>query len=220
MTLSEGRLSHLAHLLLKVLVDEKLGTVRSDRLALAEAKKALTAGVLDRRRGLDQLARARIPHRVPPGQPRVGRALSSVLRRGAPEARSIGARSRRLLDTPGQVISLAPRLTGTPHSSESVPLAQRDILRSRERRDRHEDQATSGSRHREAHRREKRRPKAESSSPTRPRKSRQKGKVVAVGKGKVNDDGKVTPLDVKVGDNDPVRQVLRHRNQDSTATNT
>jgi chaperonin GroES len=28
----------------------------------------------------------------------------------------------------------------------------------------------------------------------------QQGKVMAVGKGKVNDDGKVTPLDVKVGD--------------------
>ena len=28
----------------------------------------------------------------------------------------------------------------------------------------------------------------------------QEGKVVAVGKGKVNDDGKVTALDVKVGD--------------------
>ena len=28
----------------------------------------------------------------------------------------------------------------------------------------------------------------------------QEGKVVAIGKGKVNDDGKVTPLDVKVGD--------------------
>ena len=28
----------------------------------------------------------------------------------------------------------------------------------------------------------------------------QEGKVVAVGKGKVNDDGKLTPLDVKVGD--------------------
>ena len=28
----------------------------------------------------------------------------------------------------------------------------------------------------------------------------QQGKVVAVGKGKVNDDGKVTPLDVKAGD--------------------
>jgi chaperonin GroES len=28
----------------------------------------------------------------------------------------------------------------------------------------------------------------------------QQGKVIAVGKGKVNDDGKVTPLDVKSGD--------------------
>jgi chaperonin GroES len=28
----------------------------------------------------------------------------------------------------------------------------------------------------------------------------QQGKVIAIGKGKVNDDGKVTPLDVKVGD--------------------
>ncbi|OLA95368.1 MAG: co-chaperone GroES, partial [Candidatus Rokubacteria bacterium 13_2_20CM_69_15_2] len=28
----------------------------------------------------------------------------------------------------------------------------------------------------------------------------QQGKVIAVGKGKVNDDGKLTPLDVKVGD--------------------
>jgi chaperonin GroES len=28
----------------------------------------------------------------------------------------------------------------------------------------------------------------------------QQGRVIAAGKGKVNDDGKVTPLDVKVGD--------------------
>jgi chaperonin GroES len=28
----------------------------------------------------------------------------------------------------------------------------------------------------------------------------QQGKVIAAGKGKVNDDGRVTPLDVKVGD--------------------
>src|SRR5262245_5151445 len=28
----------------------------------------------------------------------------------------------------------------------------------------------------------------------------QQGKIIATGKGKVNDDGKVTPLDVKVGD--------------------
>jgi len=28
----------------------------------------------------------------------------------------------------------------------------------------------------------------------------QEGKIIAVGKGKVNDDGKLTPLDVKAGD--------------------
>jgi chaperonin GroES len=28
----------------------------------------------------------------------------------------------------------------------------------------------------------------------------QQGKVIAVGKGRVNDDGKITPLDVKTGD--------------------
>ena len=28
----------------------------------------------------------------------------------------------------------------------------------------------------------------------------QQGKIIAVGKGKVNDDGKLTPVDVKVGD--------------------
>jgi chaperonin GroES len=28
----------------------------------------------------------------------------------------------------------------------------------------------------------------------------QQGKIIAVGKGKVNEDGKLTPLDVKVGD--------------------
>ena len=28
----------------------------------------------------------------------------------------------------------------------------------------------------------------------------QEGKVIAVGKGKVNDDGKITPLDIKVND--------------------
>jgi hypothetical protein len=67
-TLSEGRLSHLSHLLLRVLTDEKLGTVRNDRLALAEAKKALTQEFSTDGR-LDQLARARIPHRVPPGSP-------------------------------------------------------------------------------------------------------------------------------------------------------
>jgi co-chaperonin GroES (HSP10) len=41
----------------------------------------------------------------------------------------------------------------------------------------------------------------------------QRGKVIAVGTGRVADDGKVTPLTVKVGDEHPVRQVQRHRAQ-------
>ena len=36
--------------------------------------------------------------------------------------------------------------------------------------------------------------------PDTAKEKQQQGKVIAVGKGKVNDDGKVTPLDVKVGD--------------------
>jgi len=64
--LSEGRLSYLSHMLLKAIVDEKLGRVRSDRLFLNEAKSALTdAFSLDGR--LDQLARARMPKRIMPG---------------------------------------------------------------------------------------------------------------------------------------------------------
>jgi chaperonin GroES len=47
--------------------------------------------------------------------------------------------------------------------------------------------------------RRRRRP-AGSSSPTRPRRKPQEGKVIAVGPGKVNEDGKITPLDVKKGD--------------------
>ena len=46
----------------------------------------------------------------------------------------------------------------------------------------------------------KRKVRVVSLSPTRLKKSRRKGKCVAVGKGKVNDDGKITPLDVKVND--------------------
>ena len=42
MSLSEGRLSHLAQLLMRAVVDGKLGTVRSDHHFLTEAKKALT----------------------------------------------------------------------------------------------------------------------------------------------------------------------------------
>jgi hypothetical protein len=65
-TLSEGRLSFLSHALMKCLLDEKLGRVRSDHLFLSEAKRALTdAFSLDDR--LDQLVRARMPRRVPPG---------------------------------------------------------------------------------------------------------------------------------------------------------
>jgi len=36
------------------------------------------------------------------------------------------------------------------------------------------------------------------------------GKVVAVGKGKVMEDGKLHPVDVKVGRSDPLRKIRRH----------
>jgi uncharacterized protein len=66
MTLSEARLSHLSHQLLKAVTEEKLGRVRNDRLFLQEVKRALTEEFsLDGR--LDQLARARMPKRVVPG---------------------------------------------------------------------------------------------------------------------------------------------------------
>ncbi len=66
MSLSEGRLSYLAHRLLEVVRAEGLGTVRNERLFLQEAKAALTdAFDLDAR--LDQLARARMPRGVVPG---------------------------------------------------------------------------------------------------------------------------------------------------------
>jgi len=64
--LSEGRLSHLSHLILKAVTDGKLGRVRNDRLFLNEAKKVLTQ-VFDLDVRLDQLARARMPHKVLPG---------------------------------------------------------------------------------------------------------------------------------------------------------
>ncbi len=48
----------------------------------------------------------------------------------------------------------------------------------------------------------------------------QQGKVVAVGKGKVNDDGKLTPLDVKVGRHHPVRQILPAPRSNSTESST
>ena len=66
MNLSEGRLSFLAHALQRCVLDEKLGRVRSDRLFLNEAKRALVdAFSVDHR--LDQLVRARMPKRVLPG---------------------------------------------------------------------------------------------------------------------------------------------------------
>lgn len=66
MTLSEGRLSHLSHLIMKAVTDGKLGRVRNDRLFLLEAKKVLT-DVFDQDSRLDQLVRARMPPRVLPG---------------------------------------------------------------------------------------------------------------------------------------------------------
>ena len=66
MTLSEGRLSHLAQLLLRAVMDGKLGTVRSEHRFLLEAKQALTDEFsLDVE--LDRLARARMPRNVLPG---------------------------------------------------------------------------------------------------------------------------------------------------------
>ena len=66
MTLSEGRLSYLAHAIMRAITDEKLGKVSNDRLFLAEAKRVLTDTFsIDGR--LDQLARARMPKRVVPG---------------------------------------------------------------------------------------------------------------------------------------------------------
>lgn len=66
MTLSEGRLSYLSHAIMRCIVEEKLGTVRNDRLFLNETKRVLLdAFSLDGR--IDQLARARMPKRVMPG---------------------------------------------------------------------------------------------------------------------------------------------------------
>jgi hypothetical protein len=65
-TLSEGRLSYLSHAIMRCIVEEKLGTVRNDRLFLNETKRVLLdAFSLDGR--IDQLARARMPKRVMPG---------------------------------------------------------------------------------------------------------------------------------------------------------
>jgi len=65
-TLSEGRLSHLSHLILKALSGEKLLQVRNERLFLNLVKQALT-DTLSTDDRLDQLVRARMPKRTPPG---------------------------------------------------------------------------------------------------------------------------------------------------------
>jgi hypothetical protein len=65
-TLSEGRLSHLSHLILKAVTGEKLATVRNERLFLNLVKQALT-DTLSTDDRLDQLVRARMPKRTPPG---------------------------------------------------------------------------------------------------------------------------------------------------------
>lgn len=66
MTLSEGRLSHLAHLLLQVLTRERLVTVRNERVFLNAVKTALgdTLSLDDR---LDALVRGRMPKHTLPG---------------------------------------------------------------------------------------------------------------------------------------------------------
>jgi hypothetical protein len=65
-TLSEGRLSHLAHLLLQVLTRERLVTVRNERVFLNTVKTALSDTLsLDDR--LDALVRGRMPKHTLPG---------------------------------------------------------------------------------------------------------------------------------------------------------
>lgn len=66
MSLSEGRLSYLAHAIQKLIVGEKMAEIRNERLFLAEVKKALTDEFsLDER--VDQAARRRIPKSTLPG---------------------------------------------------------------------------------------------------------------------------------------------------------
>ena len=66
MTLSEGRLSHLSHLILKTLTGEKLVQVRNERLFLNLVKQALS-DTLSTDERLDKLIRARMPKHTPPG---------------------------------------------------------------------------------------------------------------------------------------------------------
>lgn len=66
MTLSEGRLSYLAHAIQRALTTEGLVRVRNERVFLNAVKAALTDTLaLDER--LDALVRARMPKHTPPG---------------------------------------------------------------------------------------------------------------------------------------------------------
>jgi hypothetical protein len=66
---SEGRLSHLAHQVIKVLRAEGLADIENERLALQEIKHALD-GQRDRDSRLDEIVRRKIAslsRKVPPG---------------------------------------------------------------------------------------------------------------------------------------------------------
>jgi len=64
--LSEGRLSHLAHLILRVLTTEGLAKVTNERTFLNAVKDALS-GTLSLDDRLDELVRTRMPKRALPG---------------------------------------------------------------------------------------------------------------------------------------------------------
>lgn len=66
---SEGRLSHLAHQIVKTLRAEGLAEVENERLALQEIKRALD-GQREREAKLDEVVRRKIAslsRKVPPG---------------------------------------------------------------------------------------------------------------------------------------------------------
>ena len=66
---SEGRLSHLAHQIVKTLRAEDLAEIENERLALQEIKRALD-GQREREAKLDEIVRRKIAslsRKVPPG---------------------------------------------------------------------------------------------------------------------------------------------------------
>jgi chaperonin GroES len=98
-----------------------------------------------------------------------------------------GRQGRQWLDTGGERDSFSPLEHPTPLDSERStgamkfrPLQDRVLIK------RIEDDAE--------------RTKGGLYIPDAAKEKPQKGKVIAVGKGRVSDDGKVTPLDVKAGD--------------------